>query len=321
MCDVGRSNGVGPCPSWFTSGRPGGAISYSERWYVTLKNLLRQRYSGTFFDSSLLKVAAPAVNKLDQIEQRRKGIPETPEIPPFSLRARSNGSWQQFGGERFIEAGDRLIDFLSTRSLLASDAEVVEIGCGVGRYALALKRSGKQYRYTGVDIDASSINWCKSNLADASHSFHLLDVSNGAYNQAGDLDPTSVSFSTFADGTASLVFLWSVFTHMELDHIRHYLSVMRPMLRDGGTIVFSAFIYDDRESIRTANPHAYRSGFVANLERPMKQIAFPMTEFERAISDAGLKMANPPILRAESPDQMWPIGAGLGQDVFVLEVA
>ena len=92
---------------------------------MTLKNILRQRYSGTFFDSKLLNVVGPAIDKLDRAAQTRKDVPLDPAIPPFSLRARSNGSWQQFGGERFVEAGDRLPSLLQDRGLVPAGAEIV----------------------------------------------------------------------------------------------------------------------------------------------------------------------------------------------------
>ena len=288
---------------------------------MTLKNILRQRYSGTFFDSKLLNVVGPAIDKLDRAAQTRKDVPLDPAIPPFSLRARSNGSWQQFGGERFVEAGDRLPSLLQDRGLVPAGAEIVEIGCGVGRYAMALNRAGLDYHYTGIDIDAQSIEWCAANLADPQHSFHLLDISNGAYNRSGAIDALAVRFDDLVSEPADLVFLWSVFTHMELVHIRHYLSEIRTLLKDSGTAMFSCFIYDDRESIRIANPHAYEGGYVANLERPMKQIAFPLEQFMSAISDAGLELVEDPILRAESAATMWPNGKGLGQDIFLVRPA
>lgn len=286
---------------------------------MALKNLLRQRYSGTFFDSRLLKVAAPLVDHVDELAQKRNQLPTTPEIPPFSLRARSNGSWQQFGGKRFVDAGDRFIRFLESKSLVVPGGQIVEIGCGVGRYALALKRSGQQYRYTGIDIDALSIDWCQENIADDTHLFDLLDISNGAYNQGGSIDPADVRFDMVPDGSVDLVFLWSVFTHMEFVDISHYLRLLRPMLKDHGHAVFSALIYDDRASITEVNPHSYNGGYIANLERPMKQIAFPMDLFQAAIDDAALALVEPPILRAESSQQMFPKGTGLGQDLFLLK--
>lgn len=289
---------------------------------TTMKNMLRQRYSGTFFDSKALKVAGPVVDRLDRAAQDRNGIPSHPSLPPFTLRARSNGSWQQFGAERFVDAGDRLIDFLRDRGVLVDGTRMIEVGCGVGRYALALQRTDLSYTYLGLDIDAPSIAWCKKSITDERYSFDLVDISNDAYNDSGSIDAAGFTFPKVEDGSADLIFLWSVFTHMEFSDMSNYLQQFNRLLSADGKVLFSCFVYDeDRPRIVSEHPHAHNDGFIANPERPMKSIAFPLERIHAAIESAGLAVDEGPIYRVEPGAKMWPEGTGLGQDVFLLRRA
>jgi len=287
-----------------------------------LVSFFRRNYNKTFFDSMFLKAGAPFVDFLDRASHA-KAIKnsERTRLPPFSLRVRSAGVWKQLGAERFVKSGDIFLDFLRAEKLLSDSTVIADIGCGVGKLAYALERNATTDNYyIGVDIDKKSVAWCLDAFTEADRfEFHFVDASNEVYNRSGGVDPKEQLFQMLEGKGVDLVVLWSVFTHMELEHIQHYLAVLEDRVSAGGYIVFSCFIYDDRESIRNELQFPRNGGYVANLDRPMKQIGFTENALRDAIALAGLVLEKPPMLRAEPGEPAWPTG-GLGQDIFICKV-
>lgn len=123
------------------------------------------------------------------------------------------------------------------------DGHLVDVGCGYGRVAHALLRAGGfRGRYLGLDILPRQIAWCQENftpLSEGSLRFELVDIKNDRYNPAGRLSPRSVSFDV-ETGSADVVLLASVFTHMYADDIVHYLGEIRRMLRPEGRCLATA---------------------------------------------------------------------------------
>lgn len=280
--------------------------------------LLRRLYSGASFDSPIFKALGPLLNASDRIAQSVLGTNSKAPLPPFTLRARSSGILNQFGGTRYVQHSDNFIDFLKDSGVLGSDRKVTvfEIGSGVGRIPRALMLSNVDYVYTGVDIDPPSVSYCENNFSDI-HRFHLLDVSNGAYRADGSQDPTSISFDMVKDESIDLITSWSVFTHMEFEHICHYLVQIRNKLKIDGTAVLSAFVYDDRKWMIENMKYAYKEGYTVNLENPMKAIAFSEEKYVKAFDDAGLELVEPFIPKRDLGSvENHP--RAQGQDVFLV---
>src|SRR5207244_6264227 len=98
---------------------------------------------------------------------------------------------------------------------IAPHHRVLEVGCGIGRDAMHLAPLLPLGSYTGVDITAPSIEWCRRNIT-ARHpqiSFFHLDVQSDLYNPSGALDPAQIALPA-ADGSIDRILLQSVFTHL-----------------------------------------------------------------------------------------------------------
>src|SRR6266850_1514648 len=81
---------------------------------------------------------APALDLADFFV--RLGRPEWAHLPPASLRMRIGVGNRILRNHRdFIEAGRSLVAELSAKGYLDPGATVLELGCGCGRNALALR--------------------------------------------------------------------------------------------------------------------------------------------------------------------------------------
>ena len=286
--------------------------------------IFRRLYKGASFDSRLFKVIGPFVNFADRLAQKSLSTDADGRIPPFTLRARSAGVLNQFGGRRFTQSSFDFLKFIEGRDIL-SDVEkssgetaplVFDIGCGVGKFPRSLQVNDKKVRYIGVDIDKISIDYCRAKLGKPGYEYFLIDVNNGTYRPSGNAEPLSEEFEMVEDESAKLIVAWSVFTHMELEHIRHYLSVMQKKLSKDGTALVSAFVHDERSLVNDHLKYEYNGGYVVNIENPMKAIGFKKDVFLSAFEEAGLTTVGDFIPKQEPGKKNDP--EALGQDLFVL---
>ena len=73
--------------------------------------------------------------------------------------------------------------------------------------------------------------------------FHHLDVRNERYNPGGRLDPATARFP--GSGPFDAVAVFSVFTHMERRSIAQYLREAERLLRPGGVVIATFFLWDE----------------------------------------------------------------------------
>jgi SAM-dependent methyltransferase len=115
-------------------------------------------------------------------------------------------------------------------------------------------------------------------------SFERLNIFNHHYNPSGTERDTTVQLP-YPDGSFDFVLLTSIFTHMYLPGISHYLSEIHRLLKPGGKC-FSTFFLLDGEArrligegkshvkFRYTDPH---EGWMAlEKEDPERCIAFPL---------------------------------------------
>lgn len=161
----------------------------------------------------------------------------------------------------FRSSGEALVRRLASFGSLTPESAVLDVGCGIGRFAVALV----DYRdgggtYEGVDIVPTGIKWCNENIASqyGSYNFTLADIFNKEYNPAGHLEASQYCFP-FDDETFDLAVLASVFTHMLPEDMRHYVAEIARVLKRGGTCCASYNLLDG-ESLRAmeAGQSAFR---------------------------------------------------------------
>lgn len=153
------------------------------------------------------------------IARERKKYPNDPERVLI-------GAIGSSGPEDFARQGDLQVDVLRHHGL-ADGMAIYDLGCGCGRTAMALQRSGWQGNYTGADIVAPLVAHLKSRCPD--------------YRALVHRELTIAA----PDASQDIVFLWSVFTHLYPEECYLYLRDIHRALRPGGKVIFSFLEFED----------------------------------------------------------------------------
>ncbi len=128
--------------------------------------------------------------------------------------------------EEFIRQGDGHVAVLVHHGL-RDGMSVYDLGCGSGRTALALQRSGWRGTYKGADIVRSLVTYLKTKCLGYDAVVHR-DLSIAAPSNSLDM-----------------VFHWSVFTHLYPEECYIYMEDIFRALKPGGKMVFSFLELED----------------------------------------------------------------------------
>ena len=252
-----------------------------------LRDLALKRTSrGAVWQHPVFKALAPAVDAADAAVRATRGLSH---LPSFSMRSRAMGPTRQFGGHHYVRSGQSTAAQIRTMTGLRPDEDVLEIGCSVGRIALALADYLQPGRYTGTDIDRRAVAACLVNPKLATFRFEAQDVFSLVYNPAGRVQGREYVFP-FGDGSFDVVFLTSVFTHMLPDDIAQYAKEIRRMLRPGGRLLCSVLAEEGRD---LAALPVVRAGYrLRSAAFPENAVAYPLAEVDRLMAGAGLRRSD-----------------------------
>lgn len=207
-----------------------------------------------------------------------------------------------FGGARsFKQEGQRLVRYFKEACDLKPDDHVLEVGCGVGRIAIALTGYlTAQSRYEGLDIVAARINWCKENISPRwpNFTFQLADISNTASNPQGIISAKDYTFP-YGDEEFDFAFLISVFTHMLPADVEHYLAEITRVLRKGARCLISFCLLND-ESLKLIEEgkskelrHVLQNYRLASMEVPERLVAYNEDFVVGLYEHVGLEIERP----------------------------
>jgi SAM-dependent methyltransferase len=128
--------------------------------------------------------------------------------------------------ETFVSQGDGHVAVLRHYGL-ADGMAVYDLGCGCGRTAQALRRSGWQGHYTGADVVPELLEELAHQCPE--------------YATVLNLTPAIVA----PDASLDIVFHWSVFTHLYPTECYLYTADAFRALKPGGKMVFSFLERED----------------------------------------------------------------------------
>ena len=136
-----------------------------------------------------------------------------------------------------------------------TDVDILDVGCGV-RFTMAIiNRSIPIRSYSGLEVHQPIVNFLKSNVErhDDRFRFERWDVHNRRYNKDG-VKMQSTHVLPFAK-TFDLIWLFSVFTHLDPDDAAILLVILRKHINPNGKLFFSAFIDDDLDGFADRVPN------------------------------------------------------------------
>ena len=121
-------------------------------------------------------------------------------------------------------------------------AHILDVGCGTGLLGIASEPFVQDGgRYTGIDINRSDIDFCKSHYPKNCHfAFIHLDVGNPHYAPAqGARKPWAVP-----DASQDLVTALSVWTHLRKEDAVFYFREIDRVLKPGVKAIVTFFLLD-----------------------------------------------------------------------------
>lgn len=175
--------------------------------------------------------------------------------PPKRLLRLSTDPKSDFG-----ETGRAFTRFLVAQCGLRPEHKVLDVGCGVGRLAVALTGYlDSNGGYEGFDVVPQEISWCTRHVSSRfpNFRFQLADVSNQTYNPNGTTGASKFRFP-YDDASFDLVVVASVFTHMLSRDVERYLmEVARVLKRDGRCFVSFYLLNEDTRRNIAAGTSAF----------------------------------------------------------------
>jgi len=211
-------------------------------------------------------------------------LPDLP-IPPFEMR--------QLVGPTDVAAfenpsGAPVFDLAPERF-----DHVLDFGCGCGRLARQmLLQVPRPRRYTGFDLHAGMIKWCRANLAPLAPGFTFLhhDVANRGFNPRAR---RAVRPMPVEDSSVSLLIAHSVFTHTIQAHAEYYLREAARVLRPDGEMAATFFLFEKRFYPMMQD---FQNALYINTEDPTNAVIFDRQWLQATLQAFGLG-----VVRVQTP--------------------
>jgi SAM-dependent methyltransferase len=187
-------------------------------------------------------------------------------------------------GRRFLKA--------AADSGLEPHHRVLDVGCGPGRFAVALSDYlNGQGSYVGLDVSRPAIDICNRWIGSQLPQFDFVwaDVVNARYNEQASESGAEYRFP-FDDASFDFAFSNSLFTHLLPGDTRHYISEIGRVLKPGGRTLNTIFLLNDEANALLAGDNPahevpYEVDGVARVKDPKRPEAWIAVE-EDFVRDA-----------------------------------
>ncbi len=213
------------------------------------------------------------------------------EIPPRHLNISGDGPFRAYG--------ENTVALCRELAGLQPNNSVLDIGCGIGRTALALSKFlSSDGRYLGFDIIEFAIQWCRRHISVQHSNFRFVhaDVFNHFYNPRGSTAPEQYAFPC-STGEFSFALATSLFTHVLPATAANYVREMSRSLTPRGRCVSTWFLLDEvsESQIQTGDPkfsfpHRFEAHAQLSLDAPELAVAYPRGRVERMFDEAALRI-------------------------------
>jgi len=281
---------------------------------------LRRLFKGVTWKHPFIRFVLICLDPLDSLVRILCGYGK---LPRLSVRVRSTGIRNEFGGRQYMKTGQFFKQILIDHAGLKPDSQVLEIGCGSGRAALMLTDFLKEGRYTGMDIEPVSLEACRNNkaLAPNQYRFDLINIYSEEYNPGGEIHAKDYRFP-YKDSEFDVIFMTSVFTHMLPDTVSNYISEIGRLLKPGGRCLFTTFVMDaGTDGYGISFPYCFDDYCLFQESFPEKAVGYYLKYFDETFKSAGCVRTGEPFLgpwRDVKVTIKYP-GTDFAQDILVYE--
>lgn len=174
---------------------------------------------------------------LTAVAVEEAGVVTTIEIP--SRFDRSAGIER----ERIRESAIFLLRYTCERLGLAdlADKDVMDVGCGTKFTEALLNHRIPIGSYTGVDVFRKMVEFLQTEVTDPRFSYHHVDLHNDLYNPGGRPMSADTDLGV-GDRRFDIIWLFSVFTHLNPADYRSMLQVLRRHIRPGGRLFYTLYV-------------------------------------------------------------------------------
>ena len=218
----------------------------------------------------------------------------------------------------YTAAGGRFLDAAVARGLKPQH-RVLDLGCGVGRFAVALAGYlDERGSYVGIDISKRAIRMCRQYIGQRLPTFEFRRVrSADAAELRFPCRPASFDF----------VFSNSLFTHLLPEVAQNYFREIGRVLRPGGRTFNTMFLLTEESLAKLDSgtspqgmTHVFRDGpaRVKDLDRPEGWIAHSEGFIRNVHKRAHLRIEEP--IRYGNWSGREATGPGFGGKDFVVAV-
>lgn len=203
---------------------------------------------------------------------------------------------------KFQAVATEFLGYFQKFADLKPSESVLDVGCGVGRIALALTEYlDSQGSYQGFDILKEGIKWCQKNISPLypNFQFEFANIYSKNYNPQGIIKASEYQFN-YADESFDFVYLTSVFTHMVPADLENYLREISRVLKPSGRCLIT-FCLLTEESLKLVDAKLskfdfkYDFGFyrLMDLDIPEIGVAYQEDFILSLYEKSGLKLIQP----------------------------
>lgn len=211
--------------------------------------------------------------------------------------------WPMVGGpDQFVEQGRSFTDYLIEHAKLTPSSTVLDIGCGLGKYAIHLAPFLKQGgQLEGFDVQKRCIDWCQRAITPRypNARFRHTPLKNDMYSPSAKASAADFKFPYRSD-SFELAFLASVFTHMFTDQVDNYISEIARVLKSDGRCIATVYLLNESKRAGIAAGTAAwtfsipRDGcWIETQAPPEAAVAYEERDLIAMFSRAGLSLAEP----------------------------
>jgi SAM-dependent methyltransferase len=176
-------------------------------------------------------------------------FPELRTLPPNHLRIRVGvGNRIVTNGFSFLQWPTAFWTHFLQAGVCRFDSNIVDIGCGCGRYARFLR--DYQYKsqrftghYVGIDVDTEMLAWCSQHFDGERFEFRRSSHGSRAYRTPGESSSTYYEIP-IANDTVDFVFSTSLFSHLLEAELVNYCRESYRVLKPGGHMAMYFFSLD-----------------------------------------------------------------------------